>query len=175
MRFRYCDFFLFRVNHKNSSRNLLHIFNPAKILLKFLQFALHQDDFFLRILFGSSVFKHFFQFLQAGYASLDSTEVGKHAAEPTFIYIKHIATLGFFSDRILSLFLCSDKQDRCSCCCHFTDKSISFFYFFHCLLQVNDINTITFGEDVPCHLRIPATGLMPEMNACFKQLFHGYN
>ena len=40
------------------------------------------------------------------------------------------------------------------------------------LLQVDDVNPVALAEDVFLHLRIPALGLMPEVNASFEQLFH---
>jgi hypothetical protein len=41
------------------------------------------------------------------------------------------------------------------------------------LLQINDVNTVARAEDVGFHLRIPAAGLVPEMDSRFEQLFHG--
>jgi hypothetical protein len=42
------------------------------------------------------------------------------------------------------------------------------------LLQVDDVDAVAVGENEPLHLGIPATGLMPEVGAAVKQLFHGY-
>jgi hypothetical protein len=41
------------------------------------------------------------------------------------------------------------------------------------LLQINDVNTVSFGENVGFHSRIPPAGLMPKMNPGFKKLLHG--
>ena len=41
------------------------------------------------------------------------------------------------------------------------------------LLQVDDVNSVALAEDVFLHLRIPALGLMPEVNTRFEQLLHG--
>jgi hypothetical protein len=32
------------------------------------------------------------------------------------------------------------------------------------------VNTVSLGEDVLCHLRVPLLGRVTEVNACFKQL-----
>src|SRR5215469_5903886 len=40
------------------------------------------------------------------------------------------------------------------------------------LLEVDDVNAVALGEDEPLHLRVPATSLMPEVNAAFQQLAH---
>ena len=53
-------------------------------------------------------------------------------------------------------------------------EHISFVKLLYCLLQIDDINTISFCEDVLCHLRVPSSGLMTKMYASFKELFHWY-
>jgi len=42
------------------------------------------------------------------------------------------------------------------------------------LLKIDYVNTVTFAEDVFLHLRIPALGLVPEVNAGFEQFLHRY-
>jgi hypothetical protein len=41
-------------------------------------------------------------------------------------------------------------------------------------LQIDDVNAVSGAEDKGFHLRIPALGLMTEVNAGFKQFFHCY-
>ena len=41
------------------------------------------------------------------------------------------------------------------------------------LLQVDDVDAVALGEDEPLHLRVPATGLVPEVDAAVEQLLHG--
>ena len=41
------------------------------------------------------------------------------------------------------------------------------------LLQVDNVDTIASAEDIRLHLGVPALGLMTEVHAGFKQLFHG--
>src|SRR5690606_22890172 len=43
------------------------------------------------------------------------------------------------------------------------------------LLQIDDVDAVAVGEDEPLHLRVPATGLVPEMRAAVEQLLHGYD
>ena len=40
------------------------------------------------------------------------------------------------------------------------------------LLQIDDVDPASTTEDVPLHLRVPATGLVTEVNAGFEQLLH---
>ena len=40
------------------------------------------------------------------------------------------------------------------------------------LLQVDDVDAVALGEDESLHLRVPATGLVPEVDAALEQLAH---
>ena len=40
------------------------------------------------------------------------------------------------------------------------------------LLKVDDVNRIALGEDIALHLGVPPAGLVPEVDAGFKQLAH---
>jgi hypothetical protein len=42
------------------------------------------------------------------------------------------------------------------------------------MLKVDDMDIVAGTENVFAHFRIPVTGLMPEMDACFKQVAHSY-
>ena len=41
------------------------------------------------------------------------------------------------------------------------------------LLQVDDVDAVALGEDEALHLRVPAPGLMPEVDTALEQLLHG--
>ena len=75
----------------------------------------------------------------------------------------------------LSLLLSADEQDGLARCCHVLDEVVGFFQLLDGLLQVNDIDTVALGVDIGCHLGVPTTGLMPEVNACFQKLLHRYD
>ena len=40
------------------------------------------------------------------------------------------------------------------------------------LLQVDDVDAIALGEDESLHLRVPAPGLVSEMNTCVQQFLN---
>jgi len=42
----------------------------------------------------------------------------------------------------------------------------------HGLLEIDDMDAVTIHEDEWLHLGIPAPGLVPEVDACFKKLLH---
>src|SRR5665648_658004 len=41
-------------------------------------------------------------------------------------------------------------------------------------LEVDDVDAVAFGEDVRLHLRVPAPGLMSEVDTGFEQSLHRY-
>lgn len=43
------------------------------------------------------------------------------------------------------------------------------------LLQVDDVDAVTVGEDETLHLRVPTTGLVAEVHTSVEELAHGYN
>ena len=53
-----------------------------------------------------------------------------------------------------------------------TNEHISFFKLLNGLVKVDDVNAVSFGEDVLSHLRVPTSGVVAEMYAGFEKLFH---
>jgi hypothetical protein len=68
----------------------------------------------------------------------------------------------------------ADEQDVLSLCRHLADETRGVFEHLQSLLQVDNVDTVTFAEDILLHLRIPALGLVPEVNAGFEQFLHRY-
>ena len=54
----------------------------------------------------------------------------------------------------------------------FSNCSISFVYLLNCFLKVDDVNAVSFCEDVTGHFWVPSSCLVTEVYTCFKQLFH---
>ncbi len=99
---------------------------------------------------------------------LDGAEVGESAAQPALIDIIHAAALGFRFDRFLGLFLGADEENGAAVSHDLFDKFLGFDQQFDRLLQVNDMNAITFGEDIFLHPGMPTAGLMTEMSSGFQ-------
>ena len=51
---------------------------------------------------------------------------------------------------------------------------IRFLDFFNGFLKVDDVDSVSFGEDIRSHFRVPAAGLVTKVYTSFKQLFHRY-
>ena len=79
---------------------------------------------------------------------------------------------GFFRDGILGLALGSDKENDFSLGCEFGNELGCFFEEPESLLKIDDVDSVALAEDVLLHLRIPALGLVPEVNAGFQKFLH---
>jgi hypothetical protein len=72
------------------------------------------------------------------------------------------------------LTLGADEEDILPLGGHLADEAGGVLEHLQGLLKIDDVNPVTFAEDVLFHLRIPALGLVPEVNASFEQFLHGY-
>ena len=95
---------------------------------------------------------------------------GDHRASA--VDVRHAGAGGFFGDGILRLPLGADEEDERTGGGEVGDELRRLFEHLEGLLQVDDVNAVPFAEDVLLHLRVPALGLMPEVNASFEQFFH---
>ena len=168
MSFLYTDLLFLRIYYKDSIRKGLHLFDTAKVLLKFIHLFSQSDDFFLRQYVEGSVFLHGLDCFQSCNTSLDSLEVGQHTTEPSLVYIVHSATLCLYCDSILSLFLSTNEKDLSTLSCDICNCFVSLINFSYRFLQVDDVDTVSLGVDVLCHLRVPSSGLMTEVYAGFQ-------
>ena len=80
----------------------------------------------------------------------------------------------FLTDGVTCLLLGADKQNFLALCGDVADEEISLLEFLNGLLQVNDVDTVSLGENVRSHLGVPSSGLVTEVYACFQQLLHRY-
>ena len=169
------DALLVRVNNEHSLRQGLHVLNAAQVLVQLSHLQLQLNNFLLRQQVESAVFLHGLQLLHTVDALTDGAEVGHHAAQPTSVDIVHAAAGSLVTDGLLSLLLGANKQDLAAVSSNIADKVVSLIEFLYGLLQVNDVDAVALGEDVLCHLGVPAAGLMTEMHAGFEKLFHRYD
>ena len=130
------------------------------------------DNFLLGKKIELAVGFHSIDSVQSCHSASYSLEVCEHAAQPSVADIVHAAALCFGLDRILSLLLCSDKKNSLIIHRDITDEIIRFFYFFDCLLKIDDVNPVSLCEDEFLHFGIPSAGLMSEMNTGFQELLH---
>jgi hypothetical protein len=71
----------------------------------------------------------------------------------------------FFFYRLLRLFFGADEKDSAFVSGYRFNEVVGFLDLFNCLLQVDNVDAVSFGEDKPCHFGVPAARLVTEVNA----------
>src|SRR5205814_631785 len=79
---------------------------------------------------------------------------------------------GLFGDRLLRLLLRADVEDGAAVGDGLLDELERAIDVVQRLLEVDDVDAVTLGEDVALHLRVPAPGLVTEVDAALQQLLH---
>ncbi len=113
-----------------------------------------------------------FDLAKASDARDDRAVVGQHSAKPAGVDIVLTAALRGFRDRFLSLLLGADKENGAVSGRSLLDKLVRLIEQLQGLVQVDDVDSVASAIDVTLHLRVPATRLVAEVHACFKQVFH---
>jgi len=83
-----------------------------------------------------------------------------------------MSAAGFGSDGFLSLTLGADKQNLAALGNGVDDLVIRDAEKLHGLLQVDNMDAVAGAKNERTHLRVPAAGLVTEMNAGLQHLFH---
>ena len=166
--FQNSDVLFAGVNDEHSARQFFHVFDTAQVFGQFFHFMFQADNFFLRQQVEGAVSFHSFQFAQTCNTGLDGFEVGQHAAQPTLVNEEHVAAGSFFFHSFLSLFFGTNEQNVFAGSSNLTDEVVSFVNLFYGFLQVDDVDTVTLGEDVRSHFRVPTTGLVTKVYTSFK-------
>src|SRR6267143_5540293 len=129
---------------------------------------------FLRHLLELTFLLHLAQLLEALDPLFDRAEVGQHPAHPAAVDEVHAAARGLGLDRLLGLLLGANEEHRPATCGDVAREVPRVVKEPDGLLQVDDVDAVARGEDVGLHLRVPAAGLMPEMDTCLQQLLQGH-
>src|SRR5208282_2330042 len=95
-----------------------------------------------------------------------------HPAQPAVVDVEHPASLGLFLDDVLGLLLGADEQHRTAGGGEIAREVEGGAKHLHGLLKIDNVNAVAGAKDVLLHLRVPAAGLMAEMNAGLQKLLH---
>src|SRR5260221_7436489 len=128
----------------------------------------------LRQLLELAFLLHLPQLLQAVDPLLDGAEVGQHAAHPAPVDEVHAGARGLSLDSLLRLLLGADEKHGPSAGGDSAHEIPRVIEKPDGLLQVDDVDAVSRGEDVGLHLWVPAAGLMSEVDTCLQQLLKGY-
>ena len=100
------------------------------------------------------------------------TQLVMRAAQPAVVHVEHPAAVGFFSDGFLRLALRPEKKNSFALSRLFSHVTRGVAEHLQGLLQVNNVDSIAFPENVFLHLRVPAARLVAKMNSSLQKLFH---
>ena len=174
MSLSYCDALLAGVNDEQCTRELVHLLDTAQELLQLLDLEFQLYNFLLGQTVKGAVLFHLAQLSQTVNSAADGLEVGEHTAQPSSVYIVSAGSLSLFLDAVASLLLGADKQNILTVCRQLTNEHVSLVQLLNGLLQVDDVDAVSLGEDVLSHLGVPATGLVTEVHTSLEQLLHRY-
>src|SRR5712664_1850053 len=167
------DVLLLRIDHEEAAGKPCHLLDSAQVLLQLLHFVLEQRHFLLGQLLEGAVGRHLLQRLQAIDAALDGLEVGQGAAQPAVGDVELAGARRLLDHRVLRLLLGADEEHRTAAGADVADELEGLAREPHGLLQIDDVDAVAGAEDVRLHLRVPALGLVAEVDAGLEQLAHG--
>ena len=102
-------------------------------------------------------------------------EVGEHTAQPALVHVRHAHSLGLLGHGGLRLLLGAHEEDVPTTGDDLLDKVIGGVNAVHRLLKVDNVDAVALGEDEALHLRVPAAGLVPEVDTALEELAHGHD
>jgi hypothetical protein len=105
---------------------------------------------------------------QAAETPLNGGEIGQETTQPALVHEEHPAALRLFGDDVLSLPLGPDEQNRAAVDGKVADEIFGFSEQLDGLAEVDDVDAVSFSEDVLLHLRVPAFRLVAEVHAGFQ-------
>src|SRR5439155_65353 len=103
----------------------------------------------------------------------DRAPVREQAAEPAMVHVRHADTLGLLGDGVLALLLRADEQDRAAALGQVACEVVRLLDELERLLEVDDVDPAALGDDEPTHLRVPAAGLLGEMDFGVQVILQG--
>ena len=147
---------------------------PPRVRSSLSRLALEDEQLLLREAgTGHVVEVELLELLEAGEPLGDRLEVGEHATEPAVVDVGHADAGRLLGDRLLRLALGADEEDGAAVGDGLPDELVRVVDVGQRLLQVDDVDAVALGHDEALHLGVPATGLVPEVDAALEELAHG--
>ena len=162
--FGHRDVLTHRVEHKDGIGQALHVLDAAKVPLQLLEFAGQQQRLLLRHRLELAGIAHPLVVRHLGDPFGDRLEVGQHAAQPPLVDVRHATFLRIRADCILGLALGADKQNPPAIGDEIADEGVGRLDLLESLLEVNDVDTRPLAVNETLHPRVPATGLVSEVD-----------
>ena len=105
----------------------------------------------------------------------DRAPVREQSAQPAVVDVRHADAGGLGRDGVLRLLLRADEQHGAAALGDPARERVRLVEQLLRLLQVDDVDAATLGEDEALHLRVPAASLVAEVDSGLQQILHGHN
>jgi hypothetical protein len=108
--------------------------------------------------------------VQAADPARHRVEVGQQAPQPAFVDVGHLAFLGPFLNRVPGLLLGADEEDGAAAGRQLAGEFPRVLQQRLGLQQVDDVDPVHLAEDEAAHVRVPAAGLVAEVDSGLEQV-----
>src|SRR6185436_3970615 len=167
------DPLLARIDDVHRRGQALHQLDPEEGLLELPALAVQPGRLLLRDALELPRVAHVLEALQVIDRLADRREVRERAAQPPLVHVEHPAAGGLVGDGLLRLLLRADEQDRPPGGRQVAREPLRVPELLEGLLQVDDVDAVPLPEDVLRHLRVPALGLVAEVDPGLEEFLHG--
>jgi hypothetical protein len=114
---------------------------------------------------------HLVELLEPGDGLPDRREVGEGTAQPAVVDVELPAAGGLLQHGLLGLLLGAHEEHDAPVGGEVAHERVGLAELLEGLLQVDDVDAVALAEDVLLHLRVPALGLVAEVDPGLQQLF----
>src|SRR5215213_2113565 len=164
-----------QVDDEHGVRLLAHVGDAAEVRLELLQLAQHRDPLLRGEQLDLALVLEPAQLVQPLDAARDRAPVRQQPAQPAVVDVRHLYARRLFGDRVLALFLRAHEQDRSTAAGDVAGELVGGLEQVERLLEVDDVDAAALREDEALHLRVPAAGLVAEMDSRLQKLSHAYD
>jgi hypothetical protein len=144
--------------------------HAAEVELELGEFGLHPHPLLGRQEVELALVAPLDQLVQASDPGRHRVEVGQQATQPALVDEGHLAAVGPLFDRAAGLLLGADEEHRAATAGELAGEAPRVLQQRLGLDQVDDVDPVQLTEDVAAHVRVPATGLVAEMDSGLQQL-----
>ena len=150
---------------KTASGWRLQVGDAAQVRLELLELLEHRDPLLRGQQLELALALQAPQLVQVRDPVGDRPPVRQQAAEPAVRDVRHADAARLLGDGVLRLLLRADEEDRAAALCEVAREVVRLLEQLGGLRQIDDVDAAALGEDEALHLRVPATGLVAEVDA----------
>ena len=161
-----------RIGEDDGLREAAHFLQAAEVLVELGVFLAEKGDFLLRKLVPGAVGLGGVEVAETLDAARDGAPVGEGAAEPAVGDVEGARADRFVDDDLLGLRLGADEEDLSARFDDGLEGLVSEDGALNRLVEIDDVDAVAGAVDVFAHLRVPAVGLVSEVDAGFQALLH---